>query len=356
MVDAIPCTPYCSYTLQHSSLFCLDTGSNGILRAERLKPCSRFHFEEHSTQFLFDVFLMALLYSCGRKVLPEAYFCKASYQGKHLNPFSRQRRRVLHETLATFDHHALYYHQCAQDNLHRWGMAKRDCSPNRTLDVFVMEEDWGVATEQLTRDYGKTFAVLNMANAHLPGGGYMEGAGAQEENMFRRTDCHFSLDHESIMLSRSQRYTPEMTELLEGRLGRVYLDTDRPRVCVRGPEMLESRADLGYDWLPEDSIFPFFELRAAAQRVRQFRTFNVEEARRRIAAQLDTLIEKRVRHAVLGAHGCGAFRNPADEISKLYREELEIRREQFDVITFAIFHAGYGPRNYLPFEEAFRSF
>ena len=48
-------------------------------------------------------------------------------------------------------------------------------------------------TQKLTKVYGETFAVLNMANAYFPGGGYDEGMPAQEENMFRRTDCHFAV-------------------------------------------------------------------------------------------------------------------------------------------------------------------
>ena len=45
-------------------------------------------------------------------------------------------------------------------------------------------------TLELTRRYGTLFASLNMANAYGPGGGYTHGMVAQEENMFRRTDCH----------------------------------------------------------------------------------------------------------------------------------------------------------------------
>ena len=69
--------------------------------------------------------------------------------------------------------------------------------------------------------------------------------------------------------------------------------------------------------------------------------------------QLDTLIEKGVRHAVLSAFGCGAFMNPAERVAAAYRAELEKRATHFDVIAFGIFHAGYGPNNYAPFEAAF---
>ena len=75
--------------------------------------------------------------------------------------------------------------------------------------------------------------------------------------------------------------------------------------------------------------------------------------RRRIAAQLDTLITHRVRHAVLGAFGCGAFLNPAAEVARIYLEEISSRTQSFDVIAFAIFAPGYGPNNYAPFVKTF---
>jgi hypothetical protein len=54
-----------------------------------------------------------------------------------------------------------------------------------------------------------------------------------------------------------------------------------------------------------------------------------------------------------GAFGCGAFRNPADRVARIYREEIELRTADFSVVAFAIFSAGYGPGNYAPFAEAF---
>ena len=41
---------------------------------------------------------------------------------------------------------------------------------------------------------GKKVAVLNMANAFKPGGGFRGGAGAQEETLHRRTDLYRLLE------------------------------------------------------------------------------------------------------------------------------------------------------------------
>jgi uncharacterized protein (TIGR02452 family) len=62
----------------------------------------------------------------------------------------------------------------------------------------------------------------------------------------------------------------------------------------------------------------------------------------------------RLRHVILGAIGCGAFRNPTAIVARLYREEIKRRADDFAVITFAIFSAGYGPDNDIPFSTEFR--
>ena len=167
--------------------------------------------------------------------------------------------------------------------------------------------------------------------------------------MFRRTDCHFSVLDEHMI---GDRYTPEKTALLSAEGGRVHLDTARPRTCIRGPED-RAKEDLGYPWLPDDHVFPFYELRAAAQDLRGGHPFDEAEARKRIEAQLDTLEQAGLRHAVLSAFGCGAFQNPADRVAALYRDALAEREGKFDCVAFAIFHPGYGPDNYAVFSRVF---
>lgn len=285
----------------------------------------------------------------GRPLCSETEAVQRGFAGAE----AARRRRILRETIETFAQAQPpdRYHRLASANLERW-RAERVASET-ALRVEVLPGDWGEVTHSLTSTHGVCFAVLNMANAYVPGGAYVEGATAQEENMFRRTDCHFQIGEEEYD-STSDRYVQEMTALLTARDAATYLDIDRPRVCIRGPED-RAREDLGYPWLADDQVFPFFELRAAAQDLRDGSPFDSVDARRRIAAQLDTLRRHAVRHAVLSAFGCGAFRNPASEVARIYREEITKRATDFSLVVFAIFAPGYGPDNYTPFAEAFAS-
>jgi hypothetical protein len=192
-----------------------------------------------------------------------------------------------------------------------------------------------------------------MANADYPGGGYLEGCLAQEENMFRRTDCHFSLEPWQLSVTGRQ-YTPEFTRLIKGRAGQVYLDVDTPRVCVRGKEERD-QDDLGYRWLRDEEIFPFYELRSAAPTCFTGMQFRPNEMKRRICAQFETLMDHGVRHVVFGAFGCGAFGNPALEVARIYKDQVIQHWECFDHFVFAIFDAGYGPDNYTAFAKVFQS-
>lgn len=267
-----------------------------------------------------------------------------------VGPACQRRREVLRETLQAFGRYRYptAFHQAAAANVERW-----KCStPARASagQVLVLPGDWGAVTRELSERFGACFAVLNMANAYFPGGAYGEGAPAQEENLFRRTDCHFHVEREELN-EDGRTYNPGMSRLLQGLDGRVYLDTTRPRVCVRDQEVKED-ANLGYAWLATDDIFPFFELRASAQDLRNGAAFDPHRARRTIKAIFATLAAAGIKHAVLSALGCGAFRNPASEVAAIFRDELICAAGQFQVVAFAIHSPGYGHDNFTVFAEA----
>lgn len=300
-----------------------------------------------------------------------------SYFGRNLNcppppnPTYQRRIAVLHETLQTLSSQPKRDRVLtkALENLREW---KKHCG-GRTKEgvvgpggvvsgdsggggvcIRVVKGDWGDVTGNLTREFGEVFAVLNMANAYVAGGGYVEGMPAQEENMFRRTDCHFSVRPQEFE-QKKNRYKPAVTDLINGKKGYVELDTHRPRVCVRGAEIAD-RDDLGYEWLAKDKVFPFYEIRSAAvdHRGKCKRVFDIvdaREVRKRIDAQFASLVSRGVRHVVLSAFGCGAFLGPPLVVAQQYLEAIKTNQAHFDVVAFAIYYPGYGNDNFPPFNN-----
>ena len=172
----------------------------------------------------------------------------------HGKPLDRRDARharcaILHDTLERLATPELRQHfqALAARNVKRWAAAaaarKGAAAAAATTAarkeeqcvIEVSQGDWGEVTHALTKKYGVTFAALNMANAFSFGGAYERGAAAQEENMFRRSDCHF---HDEGYDRSRHRYSPEMHDLISGRSGQVYLDTTTPRVCIKGREKI----------------------------------------------------------------------------------------------------------------------
>jgi len=300
---------------------------------------------------------------------PDSMICPTKPVIKLVDPKSehderRQRRMVvLKETVEHFDNKRQELLDTAKSNLERWKGVKPVVDPQATTPgckVLVAESDLLHLVGNLTAQHGTTFAAINMANEHCPGGGYVYGCAAQEENMARRTDLHYTF---TSSVTRNYKgaviYTDEMSALIGGEHGRVYLSST-PLVCVRGKEVFDDKT-LGYSFYPPNLIFPFFELRSAAvnraskKASKRKRDENTDDAsmEKRIEAQFATLEEANVRHVVLSAFGCGAFGNDPYKVASMYRAAVERHKHNFDVIAFAIYYAGRGKSNYEVFARVF---
>jgi hypothetical protein len=271
----------------------------------------------------------------------------------------------------------------ADINLKSW-------SKNNTLvprSVEVVPKDWGVATLEATKKHGTTYSVLNMANSKFPGGCFLEGGSAQEENMWIRSTCLRSLLNPGIVYdakkgwyvydertsatvnAQTKMTEDELNVLSEMRKEKTHeafkvLFNEQKQICFRssefflkeqsveeigGSKCLVADSTLSFTPLSLDSIFPFYEFRSAAPELanmsinwndKVFLESYTKQLRQAIGAQLDTLIIHGKAHVVLGAWGCGSFKNKPEIVAKIYREEIEKIAQHFQHIVVPILDIG----------------
>lgn len=216
--------------------------------------------------------------------------------------------------------------------------------PVRTV-VEVTGESSTVAARRLAGDpdAGAAVAVLNFASARNPGGGYVRGAKAQEEAL-----CRASALYETLLEA------PEYYET--HRAGRSTFYTDRvihsPGVPVfrddRG-ELLEAPFRVGFLTSPAPNA-------GTIRRQEPERAHEIPAAlARRAERVLEVAALHRYRRLVLGAWGCGVFRNDPAEVAEAFRGLLAGRFEDvFEQVVFGILDRDPGPRE--AFERAFAGF
>jgi uncharacterized protein (TIGR02452 family) len=180
-------------------------------------------------------------------------------------------------------------------------------------------------------------AVLNMANRRNPGGGVHTGAGAQEESLFRRSSLLWSLyqfapyAHEYGVATHPTQAYPIPRES-----GGIYTP---PAAVFRSSEAT------GYSFLGD----PFQAAFVTVPAINDPETFERDgQLWLTEAMALATLVKIRAilriaahhGHAdlVLGAFGCGAFRNPPHHVARLFRDALGEAefRGVFRRVVFAI--------------------
>lgn len=155
--------------------------------------------------------------------------------------------------------------------------------------------------------------VLNMANSHRPGGGFLNGAQAQEEDLFRHTNLHQTLVKDLYPMGSDEViYSPSVHILRDAN----YVDLIQPVEVGFISVAAIDTPDTDY-W---GRLSPA-DYRATKSRIDM--AYRVG-----LVQRYDCLI--------LGALGCGAFNNPPKEIAKMFCEITEGYLEQFKYIIFPI--------------------
>ena len=247
-------------------------------------------------------------------------------------------RSQLAEAVQAYDQHSSSYIDAAVHNLHAW--KKSQASVYSTCKIFVSINDSLTEARIQTKNQGAPQTVVNFANAYDVGGVFQYRRGSQEEDIARRTNWSFTIKEEQLKDSR--HYSSSMSGLINAEDGRAYFNP-MPLTLIRDSDgkLLDPSND-------QEKIFSFYELRVAADDLRRRifgipipffpRPFNKESMQKKIYAQLDTLIENNQKNIILGAFGCGAFRNPPDKVAHLYHEILSEKKYNcfFKNIVFAI--------------------
>jgi len=214
--------------------------------------------------------------------------------------------------------------------------------------VNVVEGDCLVTALQL-QEKGFNPVVLNMASCWKPGGGVKNGAGAQEENLFRRTNYFMHLTENHVMNSKYP------TSLYAG----IY----SPNVSViKGAESDK------YELLPVASKMSFIavaalkspELNMLGHKLPQYHTDSKVIMQGKIRTILTLAVIGGHDCPVLSAFGCGAYHNPPNAVASLFKEVIENDfRGVFKKVVFAIIEDNNSrgrlnpSGNVKPFEDAF---
>ena len=206
------------------------------------------------------------------------------------------------------------------------------------------------------RKYSGKIAVLNFASATNPGGGVSHGSFAQEECLCRCSTLYNSLIVKDAM---DKFYIPHRT-------GLSPLHNDD---VIYTPEVIIFKSDNYVDLSESYGTAKVVNIiTCAAPNLREnprneYNSENTTEPAKISNEDLLNLHKQRARKilsvaatnkndfVILGAFGCGAFRNDPKIVAEAYKQILPEFKNAFKVIEFAVFCKNQETINYDSFKE-----
>ncbi len=170
----------------------------------------------------------------------------------------------------------------------------------------------------------KEMGVLNFASAKNPGGGFLNGAKAQEESLAVSSCLYRTLTtHEEYY--KENRFCESM----------MYTD-----YAIYSPNVVFFR-DERFKLLEKPVLASILTMPAVNMGQVRLKGEDIKRAeqvmRRRMQLVLAIFAKQGCRHLILGAYGCGVFRNDPKQIALWWNELLtEYFPDQFETIIFAV--------------------
>ncbi|MGX7667339.1 TIGR02452 family protein [Flavobacterium pedocola] len=195
--------------------------------------------------------------------------------------------------------------------------------------------------EALVKESGSKTAVLNFASAKNPGGGFLGGAVAQEESLAR-----------SSSLYASQLKDKTLYDTNRNQRSFLYTDT-----LIYSPKTVFWFDDCGNPFveavIADVITYPAPNKGAMLQHNRQDEMSQIEEVfKKRIDHVLHIANLEKVETLILGAWGCGVFRNNPSDVAEWFMEIISKKYSKaFKKIVFAVYDTSEQKKVYTAFEE-----
>ena len=223
-----------------------------------------------------------------------------------------------------------------------------------TLVTVTRDRSYQAAMRLAAENEGCRIAVMNFANAFQAGGGVVKGAGAQEECLCRTSTLYPLLYRRTLRDTFYKHHktlnTPKASDALVYTEDVVICKTDEdlPRRMPREQWVNVDVITVAAPDLRDKSnhYAPLVDGGAYMNNAELF-GYHVKRAIHVLtcaAAQGADIL-------VLGAFGCGAFRNDPEVVARAYKTALEEFPKVFKKIEFAVYCSPADTKNYETFSR-----
>ena len=223
-----------------------------------------------------------------------------------------------------------------------------------TLVTVTRDRSYQAAMRVAAENEGCRIAVMNFANAFQAGGGVVKGAGAQEECLCRTSTLYPLLYRRTLRDTFYKHHktlnTPKASDALVYTEDVVICKTDEdlPRRMPREQWVNVDVITVAAPDLRDKSnhYAPLVDGGAYMNNAELF-GYHVKRAIHVLtcaAAQGADIL-------VLGAFGCGAFRNDPEVVARAYKTALEEFPKVFKKIEFAVYCSPADTKNYETFSR-----